>query len=520
MADFVKYQPKTWASREFIKRTDMNHLEEGVKYNSEAIEALQKQIDTMRYIYNTHIYGVKFDKVNNKCTRLWDAANITTDTSQFRYTSTSSTVNNPFDSIYPWSEFELCNVDLAVYKALPAGSSVREAIIAWYDDPDYTDTDPTKFVGRYRPEYWFTGYEDGDYQIFAIADKEIEGWGYSPECVDSYSFVNDDGSNPTGTDSTGTITCYNGGQPLTNISVASIHTRAKNTGFTLENIYSVSAIQTAYVVEYANMNIQNALGAGCSNCYRQSSDQPLVDATASTTVILPKACEAFAIEGVTMDFGASNGAVVLANRRKCMGHSAYTDDANYITVTIDKPLDITTSMFVSFHGAVNTAVPPGNHSGYIGTDGKLDAFYRGAVIYGNRWSYVLGAYRQTETQSIWIAKDIYECDNYDALNTTNHIDTELVLPTTNNYIQELYTYQQGGLGALPWCKSIGGNATAPVGDYFYTNATAGNTILLLGGYGRYGPLAGCFYGAWDSVSSVSLWYCGGRAVLFSKNNNN
>ena len=46
MADFVKYQPKTWASREFIKRTDMNHLEEGVGNNSEAIDALIDDVAT------------------------------------------------------------------------------------------------------------------------------------------------------------------------------------------------------------------------------------------------------------------------------------------------------------------------------------------------------------------------------------------------------------------------------------------------------------------------------------------
>lgn len=40
MTDFVKYQPKTWVSREFIKKNDMNHLETGVENNSEAIESL------------------------------------------------------------------------------------------------------------------------------------------------------------------------------------------------------------------------------------------------------------------------------------------------------------------------------------------------------------------------------------------------------------------------------------------------------------------------------------------------
>lgn len=56
MTDFVKYQPKTWVSREFIKKNDMNHLETGVENNSEAIESLfNSKIDGW-FIENNILY--------------------------------------------------------------------------------------------------------------------------------------------------------------------------------------------------------------------------------------------------------------------------------------------------------------------------------------------------------------------------------------------------------------------------------------------------------------------------------
>lgn len=45
MADFVKYQPKTWVSREFITKTDMNHLEEGVELNNNIIQEIIQDVE-------------------------------------------------------------------------------------------------------------------------------------------------------------------------------------------------------------------------------------------------------------------------------------------------------------------------------------------------------------------------------------------------------------------------------------------------------------------------------------------
>ena len=75
---------------------------------------------------NTKRYGVRWDKVNAQCTRLYDAAGITLVTTSFgHFGSVNLTYNNPFDNIKPWSGRKLVNVDLATYKILQtAGGNV------------------------------------------------------------------------------------------------------------------------------------------------------------------------------------------------------------------------------------------------------------------------------------------------------------------------------------------------------------------------------------------------------------
>ena len=462
-------------------------------------------------VRGTHIYGVKWDKTNAACTRVFEAAGITTDTTNFAHKgSLNENYSNPFDSIYPWNMFRMCNVDLEAYKALTVGDDIRDAVTAWEGEPDFSITGSNGFVGRYRPQYWYTAYADseGNY-LFAVASGKMDGWAESKPCIDGFAFGVDDGTGAS-------LTC-NSGQPLSNVALSTIHTRANSAGFSLQNIYSFSAIVTAYVVEYANMNAQAAIGNGCDALYRQSSEKPLIAETGAHRVVLPRAFAAVALDGATLDFGASNGAVVLANRRRCTGYEEYAADADYISVTFDDSLDVTTDMFVSVHGCVNGsgwASGLGSHTGYIGTNGKVNVFYRGAILHANRYHYVLGAYRQTGTAEIWICPNEDDCDRYNALNTSVHKDTGLHLPIVDGAAKDGYIGELGivnGLGAVPFCTSVtGGSSTAPVGDYCYSPAlTTGNTILLVGGSAFSGANCGPFYGGWYNAASYSYWSCVG-----------
>ena len=465
------------------------------------LDALAERVDAISR--GAKIYGMRWDKTNAKGSRLFDAANITTNTSAFCYRGSVATLYNPFDNLYPFSEFKQCNVDLEAYSALEDGADIRDAIVAWFGDDDFADDGSNGFVGAYRPEYWFTMYEDDAVVVFAVSTTEMPGWGHCKPYIRGYGHCVDLGSNKIG--------CYDA-NPMTNVALSTIHANAKDSGFTIDDIYTYSAELTAMVVEYCTLNMQNAIGSGVDSLFRESeSDIPLIAETGATRVILPAAAAAYCVEGATLDFGATKGAVVLANRRICTGYSVYSGDADYIEVTFKGgTLNVTTAMFVSFHGMVNGHAL-GNASGYVGINGKSNAFYRGAVAHGNKWRYCLGAYRQSGTQHVWICPPEEDLDDYDALNTAKHIDTGLELPIANGYVKRLGMIK--GLGAVPICVVVGGSSSNPVGDYFYTNADASDTILSVGGYATGSVNCGAFSSSWAAAASTAYWGFSAMPVL-------
>ena len=95
-----------------------------------------------------------------------------------------------------------------------------------------------------------------------------------------------------------------------------------------------------------------------------------------------------------------------------------------------------------------------------------------------------------------------------------HIDTGIALSTTEGYVKKLGILSRSGLLCCPpFCTEKGGDSANPVGDYYYINASAGNTVLLRGGRANYGVSAGAFCGIWDAAASYSIWYFAARPRL-------
>lgn len=469
------------------------------KYN-----ALKQRVDALSK--GAKIYGIRWDKANAKCTRIFDAAGITDDVTNFCYRGSVATLNNPFDNLYPFSEFKQCNVNLTTFAALNPGQDIRDAVAAWFGDVAFKDDGTNGPVMAYRPEYWFTQYEDDGYRVFAVSEKEVPGWAHCKPYFRGYAFGVDIGSSK--------ISCYDA-EPISNVAVSTIHTYAGNNGMTLDDIYTYSAELTAMIVEYGTLDMQNGIGKGVSELYREDeNDKPYVSENGATRVVLPIACAPLCVPGATLDFGASKGAVVLANRRTCTGYEAYGGSNEYISVNFKGgTLDVTTSMYVSFHGAAN-GTPLGDVSGYVGTNGKSNAFYRGAVAHGNRWRYTLGAYRESgASHRIWYCPETDNPDSYDALDKTKHVDSGLSV-APNGYIKDLGIIP--GLGAIPLAVATGDGASSsnPVGDYSYRPAdNAGATILFAGGNANDGAYAGGFCGNWFNAASYSGWFRSAVPVL-------
>ena len=128
--------------------------------------------------------------------------------------------------------------------------------------------------------------------------------------------------------------------------------------------------------------------------------------------------------------------------------------------------------------------------------------------------YTLGTYENCKDQHIWIANSDEEADNYDALNTSVHYDTGLVLPTVLGYTKKLGMLSRSGLLSIPaFCTETGGDSSNPTGDYFYNGVFTHNTMLIRGGYAGSGSHAGAFCGYWSAAASYSSWGYAARPRL-------
>ncbi len=461
-----------------------------------------------------HRYVVRWDKKQAKCTRMYDAANITTDTTHFAYHgAVDKSYDNPFDNLYPWSHRKLCKADKAKYKELyEAGGDVMGAITKWEDEPGFKlgpELDGMDMV--YTPEFWMKQWEDGGYVYIGVADGPIYGWQYVPEMVLGRYLASDDGNDG--------LTSLAGDVPLADtVSVGTLHTKAKADHLTLDTIQTWDPETVLMVVEYANMNCQAAIGHSVDSLYRAQSEHPTADGTSVNYVTLPAAMKDWLIPGAILAFGAVNDRGTEARRAV----TKTEDVSGGVKVTFSgDPVTYTTATFCSIHGLYNAPdAAIGSKSGYIGTDGRSLAYYRGRNCWGNCFHYLLGAYREQNTGHIWVAPDLETADELDALDKSECIDTGCTLPQGasgaqgEGYIKELYLLPDYPMA--PFCKSTGGDSTKPVGDYVWTPAlSAGNTICLAGACAGDGLRVGRFTAHWRAASSAAWW--GHAASLAFKN---
>lgn len=474
---------------------------------------------------DNELYGARWDRTTNMMERLYSASDITTDTTNFAHHGTFNTdLDNPFDAIYPWSDMVVCNVDLEAYRRRTGTESLKNFIVATYGDPDFT-YEGTKdlFVGRYRPEFWFNSFEDSLGRVtYLVSPTERTGYKHSPECIDGISFAVDAGTNASGQ----AVVTAGSGIPLSNIAVSQIHARAKNSGFTIQNIDSIDAIITLYVVEYANMNIQQAIGDGCSNEYRENADDRIEEVQVvegKSAFVVRGALAPFMWLGTQLDFGTTTGATTYKGVVANLAFEATSPDSwSAVHVILDRELPLDNGMHVSVHGFDACEFPitkksVGNGSGYINThpdksynpNGKTNAWYRGAVLYANRYSYMLGIYKEQNTNHIWVCPDGVDPDDYDALNTSVHLDTGVALPAVDagKWLTMGSTAQRvPTLEAFMVTGESSGSSVSPIGDQQYVLVpSTSNTILFFGGNASTGWICGAFCGSWNNTSGRSWW---------------
>ena len=454
-------------------------------------------------------YTVRWDKTNANMTRLNDAASITTNTANFgHFGSVNANYDNPFDSIYPWSERKLCNIDLDAYMALGgSGDQITDCVTAWEGDADF-DYNDADGVWVYTPPFYGRSYSLGNYVYFDVTDENLINNIYYPAQITGRWHGKKESRTIGG--ATKNILLPKPGMPCKREAVSTIKSYANNFGGSLVSVFELDASLLLYLVEYANYQAQEALGGGVSSLYRENSDKFTAAATNSATVRVANSVASVVIPGAIFDIGTTNGDVQVGSFYVV---SVAVDGTDKV-VTLNEAVTVTTDNFWSVHGLINIADEDiGGKSGYIGSNNLHNVYYRGEVLFGNLWQYTLGAYHQANTNHIWLAESSDAADNYNALNTSAHIDTGIAISETNGYIKTL-AFPDMLLSAPCICTEVGGSSTAPVGDYFY-NTPASNTILLVGGSATGGAYGGPFFWRWNAAAGYSVWSFGGRPRLKS-----
>lgn len=469
-----------------------------------------------RYFQNDYLqkpkhYGVRWNKTVAQMTRMYDAADITTDTSNFgHFGATNPNYNNPFDSIYPWSEIQLCNIDINAYLELQAGDSVKNCVVAWEGEPNFSYFHPNG-VWRYRPSFYGKSWEDGAYRYFDIADTYVYGYNFYQESIIGRWHGVSVNKNINGTSKKCLIPTP--GIPLVYTPGKTIHSYAKNYGATLDSIYSIDPEILLFIVEYATINSQSAIGLGCTKVYRQANDHFLQNSTGNVVQISTDA-STYCINGAKFDIGTWNGGDTLGSYI-IISSEIDPSDPSITLLTLNESVSVTTSNFWSVHGISNNADSQiGSMSGYLGISSQANTYYRGTVLFGNMHFYVLGAYFETSTNHIWIANSDEESDQYDGLDTSVHYDTGISVPESNGYIQSIASpINNLNFSVLPICQQIGGNNNNPVGDYFITGSASINTVLYYGGYGDGSYYNGIMAETWAIDENNSQWRYAGRPRL-------
>lgn len=458
-------------------------------------------------------YGARWDKVQAQMTRLYDAEAFPTDTSNFgHFGSVNPNYSNPFDDIYPWSEIKLCNIDINLYMNLTEGKSVTECVTAWEGDPDFSYEDQYG-VWRYRPPFYGKSWEDDTYRYFDVCGEDLGGYVYYPEAIVGRWHGRNVTFQINGEEKQCLVPSV--GMPAKLMPAKTIHNCAKNYGATIDSIFSIDSDTLLCIVEFATMNTQNALGNGVMSVSRQSGYLIAEDKTDSNVVtILASQASSYCIPNAIFDIGRSDGSANVGSFY-IVSTQQNANNPLYLDVTLNEPITVTTANYWSIHGIINVADEEiGSKSGYIGTNGKCNSYYRGIVLFGNMWFYTIGAYEKYTDHHIWIANSDEEADSYDDLNPSVHHDTGLILPTSSGYTNQLGLLSDQGFLSVPaFCMSIGGDSNNPVGDYFNNGVYSYNTVLFRGGNAGTASYNGVFYGSWANNSTYSRWHVSARPRL-------
>lgn len=430
-----------------------------------------------------NLYGIK-RKVNDNTSPAWERIGDSIGLVA-KATKNGETVQNDFDSRYPWSEIISYNYDV-----------IKKKINAYYGDPTFKFDGTNGEVLTRIPEFYWKREIINGYEYIYIADYAIAGFNKSEEfSVGRYdACIDEDGK----------LHSYSGYSPSTNKNITQHRDAAKllSDEFCMID-YRYFMLQMLYLVEYANYNSQSQLGNGIIGIRYNANDKAIIAQERTNTIVI--ATNDYFKVGQQIAIGTTVDGVSICKDRTITKITEYSKDTTEGTaITFDgDPVNIAIGNIIHAcaqkEGGCDSL---GMKSGCLANDSQHAVIYRGIEnIFGNVFNWIDGLNIQNYQAYICRNPKEYISDKFEVpyikLGYVNCNEKDM-------YIKKLGFDEKNPDIALP--IEIGGGAGSSSGmcDFYYSSE--GNCVARVGGNFGNGSHAGLWY-----------WNCGGSSVSSALN---
>lgn len=405
-----------------------------------------------------NLYGIK-RKVNDNTSPAWERIGDSIGLVA-KATKNGETVQNDFDSRYPWSEIISYNYDV-----------IKKKINAYYGDPTFKFDGTNGEVLTRIPEFYWKREIVNGYEYIYIADYAIAGFNKSEEfSVGRYdACIDEDGK----------LHSYSGYSPSTNKNITQHRDAAKllSDEFCMID-YRYFMLQMLYLVEYANYHSQSQLGNGIIGIRYNANDKAIIAQERTNTIVI--ATNDYFKVGQQIAIGTTVDGVSICKDRTITKIVEYSKDTTEGTaITFDgEPVNIAIGNIIHAcaqkEGGCDSL---GMKSGCLANDSQHAMIYRGIEnIFGNVYNWIDGLNIQNYQAYICRNPKEYISDKFEVpyikLGYVNCNEKDM-------YIKKLGFDEKNPDIALP--IEIGGGAGSSSGMCDFYSSSEGNRVARVGG---------------------------------------
>ena len=442
------------------------------------------------------IFGVNFSGSTSAGTRVGAAKDFV-----FVPGTDTSMGQNSFDAVYPWAGMRRCCC------TLNADGTVK--VNAYKGQPGYIEDGTNGEVLVEIPLFYVSGMLD---VAPSISMSMLPGY-RAPR-----KFLNADGSLkqkcyvrafPGSIGADGKLHSIAGAVPTGNRNITQFLAAARKWGDTYSIGTSADFEVLAYlmIVVYGTRHAQSKIN-GCTSLYSTNLAVAAATDNAASVVVAKGA----SIEpGMVISIGSGGENEAIAKRRIVTSVETIDGDATNVKVNFDgDPVTTTTDhkvwRMMQSTGTANSVIATCG-SPVSNTDGRHSFVFYGVEnpLYGNQW-HIECDWKLVDGVPYW-------CDDptkYSWTSNDGYIALDTMAMPDEGWATALQ--QDDRAPSVQITKSVGGNSSTCLADYFYINK-AGTRIVLRGGRSRSGGNAGPFYvhlpdgagdSGWDSGGDLSI----------------